>query len=145
MNEQVTYEELLDKIKTIIVAPNGKSMLPLLKNGLDTVQISKKNHQFHKYDIILYKRNNDKYVLHRIIKVKKNEYVLCGDNQLVPEYNIKDSMILGVMNGYYHGEKYIDVTNIDYKKYSRKRVRNRKWRWIIFYFKKIFKLKKRNV
>jgi hypothetical protein len=41
-----------------------------------------------KYDVIFYRRENGQYVLHRIIKIKKDGYVCRGDNQTAKEYPV---------------------------------------------------------
>ena len=137
--KKATYKELLDERNSIIITPEGNSMLPLLKGGINAVKISKSNRKLYKYDVILYQRDNEQYVLHRIIKIKNGKYLLCGDNQLVPETNINKNMILGIMDGYFSGDNFIDVNNTEYKKYSKRRVRNRKWRRLASFLKRIFK------
>ena len=124
---------------SIIITPEGNSMLPLLQGGVSSVKISKIKYSLKKYDVILYQRNNEQYVLHRIIKIKKGKYLLCGDNQLVPETGIKENMMLGIMEGYFSGNSFIDINNTKYKKYSKRRVRNRKWRRLAHLLKRIFK------
>lgn len=60
--------------------PRGTSMMPLLREGIDSVLL-KKPEGVSKNDIVLYKRSNGQFVLHRVIKIKNGEYVMCGDNQ----------------------------------------------------------------
>ena len=45
----------------------------------------------------LFKRDNGQYVLHRVMWVRKNDYVICGDNQWYLERGITDKHILGVL------------------------------------------------
>ena len=54
-------------------------------------------------DVVLYKRPPDSYVLHRVVEVRENDYVILGDNCAAKEYGIKDADILGVMTGYVRG------------------------------------------
>ena len=65
----------------------------------------------------MYQRKDGTYVLHRIIKVKKDSYVLCGDNQGVLEYGVTDDMIIGVMTAFYREEKQVSIDNPQYIKY----------------------------
>ena len=58
------------------------------------------------YDVVLYKRDNGKYILHRIIDVDSNGYVMCGDNQFIKELVRKKKQILAVMTGFYRDKKY---------------------------------------
>ena len=71
-----------------------------------------------KYDVPLYKVG-EKYVLHRIIKVLPDGYVICGDNCINKEYNIKDENILGVLTEVYRNDKKINMDGLPYKIYVR--------------------------
>ena len=64
----------------------------------------------------LYKRG-EKYILHRIIKVHPDDYVIVGDNCIWREYGIKDDQILGVMTRVVRDGKSITTDNILYKIY----------------------------
>ncbi len=41
--------------------------------------------ELKKYDIPLYKHDNRQYAVHRVLKVRESDYVLCGDNQSAKE------------------------------------------------------------
>ena len=93
MSNNYSYKDLEPAIREklasggrIRIMPNGTSMLPMIRQGLDEVELASPNGRLKKYDIAFYKRANGQFVLHRIIKVRKNDYVLCGDNQTDPEY-----------------------------------------------------------
>lgn len=81
-------EEILLEKNKLINAPVGVSMLPLLRPNRDVV-ILENNLKPEIYDVVLYKRDNGKYILHRIIDVDSNGYVMCGDNQFIKELGIK--------------------------------------------------------
>jgi hypothetical protein len=60
----------------------GMSMYPFLKEGRDSVELSKACFaQIKKGDIVLIKRVNDVYVLHRVLKVCKDCFYMIGDAQ----------------------------------------------------------------
>lgn len=86
-------------------------MWPTLKNAGQSVVIVPKTGRLNKYDVPLYKRKDGQYVLHRVMEVTPDGYVMCGDSQFVYEYGITDDMIVGVMKGFYKGRKYVDATN----------------------------------
>lgn len=69
-----------------------------------------------KYDLPLYRRPNGKYVLHRILKVRKNDYIICGDNRIRRE-TVPHEWIIGVVSGYYKGKKFISVKDRKYLLY----------------------------
>ncbi len=75
----------------------GHSMEPFIYNG-DNVTL-KKFSEYKKNDVILYRRVNKAFVLHRIYKVKKDSFVLIGDHQTQKEYGItKDQIIAKVIS-----------------------------------------------
>ena len=90
-------EQAVKSGETVNFTPNGKSMLPTILPGIDTVSVSAPD-DLKKYDIILYRRKNGKIVLHRIVIAHKGYYVLCGDNQFQLEYPITKEQIIGKLS-----------------------------------------------
>ena len=86
--------------------PRGTSMLPLIRQGVDSVVLVKKKEKCKKYDVILYRRDNGQLVLHRIMKVESDgSYTLCGDNQTLLEKGIKQEAVLALVDAVYRGGK----------------------------------------
>ena len=108
MNETRPMSELEPLIRTVVEAggefkfiTRGTSMLPLLRNGVDTAVLTAFCGTLKKGDVPLYKRENGQYVLHRAVKVNGGEsFVACGDNQFVFEKNVPQSSIIAVMTAY---------------------------------------------
>ena len=92
-----TFEQEIQKSGKLIYTNVGDSMMPFIRQGRDILIISKVNGRLKRYDVPLYKRDSGQYVLHRILKVRKDDYVICGDNRYVKEYGITDSHIIGVL------------------------------------------------
>ena len=67
-------------------------MMPLIKQDRDLLIIEPVHGRLKKYDVPLYKRDNGQYVLHRILKVREQGYVICGDNRWAKEYGITGSV-----------------------------------------------------
>ena len=97
MTNTSTFEEELERNGILIYTNRGDSMMPLLRENRDLIHIRRVNGRCRKYDVPLYKRDSGQYVLHRILKVRKNDYVICGDNRWKREYGITDRHILGVL------------------------------------------------
>ena len=98
--------------------PRGNSMLPMLRNDRDVVILVRPKCKMKKYDIPLYKRDDGKYVLHRIVGISGDgNYILCGDNQVVREYGIRDDQIIGVVSAYIKNGKKKTVNNFGYRIY----------------------------
>lgn len=146
MDKQYTYAMLepiiLEKLNSgasITIQPKGTSMLPLIHQGRDEVILKKPKTKLKKYDIAFYKRASGQFVLHRIIKARKNDYVFCGDNQRDYEYNITDDMILAVAQKLIIDGKTISVDDKEYLKYCKKQLLVIKKRRIIGTLKRIVK------
>lgn len=119
-----SYEEVLAKKKTLVFTPGGTSMQPLLKHHENPVVLLPVSAGLKRLDVILYKRANGQYVLHRIVKVTKKGYVCCGDNQTRLEKYITDDMVIARMAGFYKGGEYIDADSGEVRRYAEKRVRS---------------------
>ena len=113
-----SFEEELDKKGILVYTNKGNSMYPLIRQGKDVLIIKKVNSKLKKMDIPLYKRESGQYVLHRIIKVNENDYVIRGDNTYYNETGIRDDQILGVLSWVIREGKEISVNSLSYKIYS---------------------------
>ena len=113
-----SFEEELDKKGILVYTNKGNSMYPLIRQGKDVLIIKKVNSRLKKMDVPLYKRESGQYVLHRIIKVNENDYVLRGDNTYYNETGIRDDQLLGVLSGVIREGKEISVDSFGYKLYS---------------------------
>ena len=73
-----------------------------------------------KYDVPVYRTPGGKYIMHRIVQVRPEDYVIIGDNRLQKEY-VTDDSICGVLAGFYKdGKRYVDCQNSRrYRLYSR--------------------------
>lgn len=124
-----SIEDYLNEKGTLTYSNVGISMMPLLRQGRDLFTIRKKGPERCKVgDVVLYKRPPDKYVLHRIVEVREDSYVILGDNCVNREYGVTDSDILGVMTGYIQDGKEHSVTEQAYLDYTARILRNEKKR-----------------
>ena len=125
--------DVLERDGQISINVTGISMQPMLYNMRDSVTLKKSDGKLKKYDLPLYKREDGKYILHRIIKVHKNGYYTClGDNTWKKEYPVKPSQIIGVVTSFNRNGKEISVENKGYKLYVKT--------WKFFHpFKKFYK------
>lgn len=112
-----TFEDEINRRGKLIYTNYGDSMMPLLRQNKDLVIIEKVHGRLKKYDVPLYKRDSGQYVLHRILKVRENDYVICGDNRRNCEYGITDKHIIGVLTGIVRDGRTISVTDRKYRIY----------------------------
>ena len=115
--EKQTFEQVIAEKGKLVYTNVGDSMMPLIKQGRDLVVIKKAEGRLKKYDVPLYKRDSGQYVLHRILKVRKDDYVLCGDNRYRMEYGITDRHIIGVLGEVVRNGKTVGMNDLRYKVY----------------------------
>ena len=117
--ERIPIEDYLREHGSLLYWNRGRSMRPLIRQERDHFIIETPGEgRRHVNDVILYKRRDGKYVLHRIRRVRKNDYGLRGDNTYVMEYGITDEQVLGVMTAFSRdGGRMIPVTAPGYRLY----------------------------
>ena len=114
--------ERLAEGKKVTFGPKGTSMLPMLRQGIDRVELVAVKGKLKKYDLPLYVRDNGQYVLHRIVKAR-DTYTCIGDNQYVYEKGVRQDQLIAVMSGYYRGDQYISAKSWGYRWYCHR------WHW----------------
>lgn len=95
----------------------GYSMMPMLRNRRDTVELVAAQGQRRKGDIILYRRENGQFVLHRIIARESTGYLCCGDNQAVRE-PVAPEQVIAVVDAFYRNGKKYTMDNAGYRLYT---------------------------
>ena len=111
-----SFEEELERSGVLVFTNKGVSMMPLLRQDRDLMVIEKKGpERCKKYDVVLFKRD-EKYVLHRILQVREQDYYIVGDNRRTGEY-VRDEQILGVLTQVVRDGKTIGMDDPDYLRY----------------------------
>ncbi len=110
-------ESILKENGIFVSTTSGASMYPMLRDRRDTIVVAPISKRLKKYDVALYRRG-DRYVLHRVIKVLPDSYVIRGDNCAQKEH-IPDSDLLGCLVKFYRGDKEKSLDGTGYKLYSR--------------------------
>lgn len=120
MDDVTSLKEILNKYGKYTGLTMGTSMEPLIHQQKDNIIVVKNKGRLKKYDVPVYVTPKGKYIMHRIIKVCDDHYVIVGDNLFKKEY-VTDDMICGVLVGFYkNGKHYVDCRNSRlYKFYSR--------------------------
>ena len=112
-------EEILAGGGEFRMYPRGTSMLPLIKQGIDSV-VLKRNFENAAgvRDIAFYRRDNGQFVLHRVMRIERDgTYVMCGDNQTYLERGIRKEQIIGYVERLYKGDKELSFGSFKYRLY----------------------------
>lgn len=120
MEEFTSIRECLEKTGKYTGLTMGTSMRPMIHQQRDNIIIVKNTERLKKYDVAVYQLKTGKYVMHRVVEVHPDHYIIVGDNLNVREF-VTDDMICGRLIGYYKkGKRYIDCDNNKlYRLYSR--------------------------
>ena len=94
MQSQIKFEEVLEKDGELFFTNVGYSMYPLIRQREDILHIVKTD-TFKRGDIILFKSSQDHYVLHRILRIKKDKIITAGDYNYFKDQPIALNQILG--------------------------------------------------
>lgn len=112
---EILSDCIAELVKNGVIAfvPSGNSMWPTLKNKKQSVIVKKKTERLKPFDVALYRRENGTNVLHRVMKVVNDGYIMCGDSQFTLEKVMEDN-VFGVMTEFYRGKRCVQVTDADY-------------------------------
>ena len=109
--------ELVEEGNEVSMTIAGNSMAPFLIHQRDVVWFRRPERDLRAGDIVFYQRDNGQYILHRIVYVNGDTYVMRGDNQWENEYNIRHDQIIGVLYSFDRNGKTHKVTDAGYKIY----------------------------
>lgn len=103
----------------------GSSMYPTLRHRKDTVFLKPISKPLNRGDLILYRRNNGQYVLHRIVSKPKNgAFICCGDNQWQKE-PVTESQVIAVTDGFVRKGKSYGEDHFGYRAWV--------WVWLLLF------------
>ena len=148
LTKDIRLEELMPVIRESLIAgnsvrlfPKGTSMLPMIRQGIDSVVLSPVPDKLKKYDLPFYQRDNGQYVLHRIVEAGET-YTCIGDNQFVFERGVRHDQMIAIVTAFYRRDKKISVNHISYRLYCffwhYSRVLRRYWRAGVCRLRRLF-------
>ena len=91
-----TIEKALEEQGEVIACSAGVSMYPMLRNKQDMIVVESLTRELKKHDVPVYRVKSGKIVMHRILKVRDDCFVIRGDNLWHKEY-VKPEQIFGVL------------------------------------------------
>lgn len=105
-----SFEQILSEQGKLVYTNVGTSMMPLLRQQRDLLIIAPKPEgRLRLWDVPLFKRDNGKYIMHRVLWVRRHDYLICGDNQWRIERGITDRHIIGVLEAVVRDGKTLPV------------------------------------
>lgn len=86
-------KEMVGQGMEVSMTVSGTSMEPFLMDHRDRIYFRKPEGALKKGDMVFFQRENGAYVMHRIMKVRKQQYYLAGDHQTSLEGPIEEKQI----------------------------------------------------
>lgn len=135
--------ERLGQGQNVHISPRGTSMLPMLRQGRDTVILAPlPQRKLRKYELPLYQRRDGQYVLHRIVKAAE-QYTCIGDNQFQLEPGVTHEQMIALVTGFTRDGKEHSVTEVSHRLYCffwhYSRPIRSVWRRTLWHVRRIFK------
>ena len=126
-------ERSIKELGYAVVPITGTSMLPLLKEGRDLVELeSCSQERLKKGNVVLYKKNDGTLVLHRIIRVENGEFfTVLGDHQFNNAERVNNNQIIAVACGFFIKGRYVNEKTRWYRLYKKIWLCNLNFRRII--------------
>lgn len=102
---------LLEDAEAVPLVISGGSMTPFLVHRRDTVYLSKADRPLKRGDMVLYQRDNGRYVLHRVLRADGDAFTMIGDAQTQPEPGIRRDQIRAVVTAVRRKDKLLKKGN----------------------------------
>ena len=124
MNEPIQLSDYDGLIREVLASggqfrlyPRGTSMLPLLRQGRDSVALRRVDSPIQKNDILFYQRPDGSFVLHRVRAVTPEGLTLMGDNQTVPERGVSPDWVIGRVTRIFRNDREVICDGFGYRLY----------------------------
>ena len=131
MTEKQRTEDLLPLMEAAFAVggyfrlyPSGRSMLPLLREGIDSVLLSRPD-GIRRGDILLVRAEHG-FLLHRAIAVREEGITLCGDALTTTEGPFPPEAVLARVARIYRGDRPIDPRSFGQRAYAARRALRRR-------------------
>ncbi|MDO5544502.1 MAG: S24/S26 family peptidase [Eubacteriales bacterium] len=126
MNEPIQLSDYEELIREVLASggefrlyPHGISMLPLLRQGRDSVSLRQVDSPIRKGDILFYQRPDGSFVLHRVRAVTPNGLTMIGDNQNLPERGVSPDWVIGRVTRIFRDDKEVICDGFGYRLYQK--------------------------
>jgi signal peptidase I len=135
VKSEILFPVIIDLIKSdqkAILTVTGSSMTPFLRDTRDRVEFSATSFMnIKRGDIVLVKRKNGYYVMHRVWKKEKDCFFMVGDAQRGIEGPLYPEQLIALVTTVWRKNKKIDCNNIWWRAISEIWLRLRNFRYLL--------------
>lgn len=89
--------ELTEEGREVSLLISGSSMSPFLIHARDYIYFRKPDRELRRGDMVFFQRDSGQFVMHRILKVKKDGFYIVGDGQTQVEGPVRSNQIFGLV------------------------------------------------
>lgn len=133
VSDKRTHKAALDELSALFLeklreggsvtfSPRGTSMLPMLRAYGDSVTLTAPPARFKRGMVALFVLNKDdgtaKYILHRLVRIKKEGLVFCGDHRSECDKTVAPGDVVGVVTSYSSRGRERSIKSLTYRLYS---------------------------
>lgn len=105
-------QEIMNNGQAVRLTVTGMSMFPFLRENIDSVELVKTSFdQLKVRQIVLIKRTDGAYVLHRVSKITADRFYMIGDAQMLPEGPLTPEQLIGAVDAVWRRNKRIPCGN----------------------------------
>lgn len=116
------FTEKLKSGGSVTFSPRGASMLPMLRAYGDSVTLVMPPARLKKGTVALFVLKNEdgsnKFILHRLVKIKGDSLVFCGDHRSTCDPEVGRGEVIGVVSAYKSRGKDRSIDSLTYRLYS---------------------------
>ena len=116
-------EEAFRQGECFTIYPGGTSMLPLLRPHEDGVRLAPPPEEIRRGDVLLCRRRDGSFVLHRVLRLCGETFEMVGDNQLYREGGFRRDNVVAKAIGRVREEVYQSFEEGPLARYGRRRLR----------------------
>lgn len=110
---------ILENDQNVRITVTGDSMMPFLRENIDSVELSKTDFKKLRFgQIPLIKRKSGQYILHRVVYKNKKNFYIAGDAQNWIEGPINPESLIAVVTKVWRKDKPIAIDNYFWKMLS---------------------------
>lgn len=117
----------------------GVSMQPLIRKDRDVVTILPLQEEPKVGDIVLFRREDGAYVVHRVYRAEGEQIVTLGDNCENPDPPLKREQVLGKVVKIRRGKRIIDPDSLSQQRKGKRRMKYLPVRRKIMHYKWVLK------
>jgi len=107
-------DEQLHQGKDVTFRVKGNSMFPFLRTDQTDVTLTSPPETCKKMDVILFRTEAGKYILHRIVKVEGDKYLTMGDGLRTKETTSK-RQVVAIMKAFSYKDKTTSADSQSYR------------------------------